>query len=91
MSLPKRVLVTEVITSRYVPGTKPQSWDKRVDGFDVVKTSDSEVFALASLGAQSTPATGWTLLITEQVGETDLPKLGIMPTHKWTLYGIAKS
>lgn len=88
MPIPKRVLVTEVISSRYQPGTKPESWDKRFEGVDVIKTSDSEIFALASNGAQSAPAKGWTLLITEQKGEAEVPTLGMLPTHKWTLYGI---
>lgn len=88
MSLPKRVLVTDVLSARYQPGTKPLSWDKRFDGIDIVKTADSEVYALASSGAQSTPAKGWTLLITEQAGEAEFQKLGKLPTHKWTLYGI---
>ena len=87
-SLPRRITVSEVLTARYQPGTKPSSWDSRVDGVDVIKTLDNEVIALDSLGAQSTPDKGWTLLLTQSSGETEQPKYGKLVGHKWTLYGI---
>lgn len=87
-SLPYRITVSEVLSARYQPGTKPTSWDKRVDGIDVIKTIDNEILALASQGGQSTPDKGWILLLTEVSGETELPKYGKLVGHTWTLYGL---
>lgn len=55
------------------------SWDERVDGFDVVKTEDGSELTLLSSGAQSTPAPGWELLLTDRTDGGE---------YRWTLYGI---
>ncbi len=81
--LPKRVTVSEVITSRYLPGTRPVSWDLRVPGFEVIRTTSGEEIVLASNGGQSTPAPGWQLLLTKEAqSETNNRVL------EWTLYGV---
>jgi len=81
-SLPKRVIVKEVVSGRYKSGTKPMTWDRRYSGIDKILTADDETIELASTGGQSTPATGWELLLIEnKAGES----------FSWTLYGIPKA
>ncbi len=81
-SLPKRVIVKEVLSGRYKPGTKPMSWDARHPGTDKILTAEDESIELASTGGQSTPAVGWELLLMEQS-----KGVGLI----WTLYGIPRA
>ncbi|MCB0324617.1 MAG: hypothetical protein KDD69_13640 [Bdellovibrionales bacterium] len=76
--LPRRIVVTEVLESRYGPGLRPTSWDDRRAGVDRVRTRKGEELSLFSQGGQSSPAPGWELLLTKQADS------GV----EWTLYGI---
>jgi len=80
LKLPCRVQVSSIESSRYPPThERPSSWDRRVDGIDVVRTTEGQVLPLQSDGQQSPPKDGWIILITagdEQSG------------YIWTLYGI---
>lgn len=80
-SLPILVEVIELVSSRYKDNTKPLSWDKRVQGNDVVVTEDNKKLNLLSDGGQSPPQSGWTILVT-----------GGNPTegYHWTLYSLPK-
>lgn len=86
-SLPKKVQVKELISSRYddlyeegvLPqGARPQVWDNRVAGTDVIRIEAGEELLLKSSGQQSPPQAGWTLMLTG--GDTD--------GYTWTLYGM---
>lgn len=87
----RRVRVERLISSRYSskaaagtcsPGVeRPDSWDSRVDGTDVVTLDGGETIRLASTPMQSPPKPGWVLMLTggdAGVGFT------------WTLYGIPR-
>ena len=84
----KRITVLEVLSSRYKPGNKPNSWDKRTDGFDVVKTTEDEVIALDSQGAQSSPDKGWNILLSKDNGQKEIKNFGLLSSFSWTLYGL---
>ena len=84
----KRIIVSEVLSSRYKPGRKPNSWDKRLDGFDVIKTTEDEVIALDSKGAQSSPDKGWNLLLSKDNGQKEIESFGLLSSFDWTLYGL---
>jgi hypothetical protein len=77
-SLPRRVTVSELLTSRYESGKRPASWEKRVAGMDTIRTPDGEELSLLSDGQQSPPQTGWVILL------TDAEESG----YRWTLYGM---
>jgi len=88
-----KVCVAEVVSSRYdsidstgrvggSAGERPQSWDQRVAGIDVVRAVGGETIKLHSSAMQSTPKTGWVIVLTggsEHDGYT------------WTLYGMSRS
>ena len=76
--LPRRITVTNVLSSRYAPGQRPVSWDERTEGEEEVETEESGAIRLNSNGGQSSPAPGWELLLT-----TLTPK-----GYEWTLFGI---
>ena len=81
-SLGSKIEVREIVKSRYpdfIKGGRPKSWDERREGVDIIKTTDGREVKLLSDGGQSTPAPGWTLILTG--GEE---KEG----YRWTLYGI---
>jgi hypothetical protein len=82
-SLPRRVVVTRVISGRYQPGTKPDSWDSRSPGIEEIESGESERIILYSDGGQSTPSPGWDILLTG----TELMEQGKVG-FRWTLYGI---
>lgn len=84
----KRITVLEVLSARYTPGNKPHSWDKRSPGFDVVKTTEDEVIALDSKGAQSSPDKGWNILLSKDNGKKEIKNFGSLNTYAWTLYGL---
>jgi len=83
LALPTRIKVKSVAASRYrkQEGYRPASWEQRKSGIDSVKTTSGEVINLFSDGQQSTPESGWEILLT---GGND--KDG----YSWTLYGITK-
>ena len=85
--LPCKVIVKEIVASRYGAGTKataqrPSSWDARIAGQDIVKTTDQQQIKLWSDGGQSPPKPGWILVITggDPIGG-----------YLWTLYGISSN
>lgn len=104
MKLPYRIVVQEVVSSRYEPGQRPTSWDRRRSGLEVIKTELGEVFTLFSNGGQSTPHPGWELLLITRIEEpaalsSDAAKsvpaqigaqqgAATLPAYSWTLYGI---
>lgn len=83
MSLPRRVCVSEIISSRYQAGERPISWDERLDGIEQIKTDSGEVLKLYSNGGQSSPSVGWELLLIDQVQFAEEKN-----AFSWTLYGI---
>jgi hypothetical protein len=85
-TLPKRVIVDQVVKSRYVPGARPLSWDERVPGVEVIRATSGEEISLFSNGGQSSPAPGWELLLT---AETIMPE-SRQAALEWTLYGIRR-
>ena len=82
LKIPRRVQISEVVESRYENGERPLSWDDRVDGIDIVKTIDGEELKLLSSGGQSTPKSGWVILL--NAGDS-------AGGYGWTLYGIPKA
>jgi len=58
---------------------RPDNWDERHSGVDVVRTSDGEVLKLLSDGMQSTPKPGWVIMLLDGNHEQGF---------RWTLYGI---
>ena len=92
LRLPRRVLVEEVVSSRYSDGCRPLSWDSRSAGVETVRTVEGEVLKLFSGGGQSTPKPGWELLLVREAQEKDFEEQAISPSEDgavaWTLYGI---
>ena len=80
--LPKSILVKEVVSSRYPGAIRPDSWDDRIAGIDVIIASDGNKYNLLSDGQQSPPQKGWQLVLRE--GDN---RVG----YHWTLYGLATS
>jgi|GEM_PF-1434729 len=83
-SLPVRIRVSELVSSRYGRGgdpadARPVSWDNRLAGVDVVKTETGLTLKLFSDGQQSPPQVGWVLLLGSGDSEQG---------YGWTLYGI---
>lgn len=87
MSLPKRIKVENVLSSRYGEGERPISWDDRFAGVEEVQTQDGEALVLFSNGGQSSPAKGWEILLTEEVEITS--DKASKKAYSWTLYGLA--
>lgn len=102
---PRRVVVKEVLQARYRPGSKPLSWDKRTPGIEKILTASGETVLLYSGGGQSSPETGWELLLVGPARAADLAELtrvsaagaasdaasqvAVSPVS-WTLYGIKR-
>ena len=82
---PKRIVVKEVLKSRYQPGQRPVSWDKRVAGVESIVSFEGEEIDLYSNGQQSSPDVGWELLLTKD-NEGEKGEEGVC----WTLYGVSK-
>ena len=83
VSLPHRIKVIAVRSSRYQEtGTegRPQSWDMRTGGIDVVEIEGGHTIRLCSSPMQSVPKQGWILMLT--AGD---PSSG----YQWTLYGMS--
>lgn len=81
VTLPRRVTVSELLSSRYVDGVRPQSWDERKDGFDSIRTTEGELITLFSSGQQTPPHHGWVILLRDAAEEN---------SFTWTLYGMPK-
>jgi hypothetical protein len=85
ISLPCRVVVQRVVSSRYdskgaeASNARPDSWDDRIEGIDVVETGGAGVVRLLSSPMQSTPKPGWVLLLGGGNAGSG---------YSWTLYGI---
>ncbi|MBX7138583.1 MAG: hypothetical protein K1X83_11435 [Oligoflexia bacterium] len=79
--LPSRIQVDELVTSRYGEQPRPESWDRRRDGVDVVRTSDGRVLKLQCDGMQSPPQKGWVLMVRDGDAEHG---------YRWTLYGMPR-
>ena len=88
-----KVCVAEVVSSRYrgitsvgrvesAGGERPQSWDQRVAGIDVVRAVGGETIKLHSMAMQSTPKPGWVIVLTG--GSED-------EGYTWTLYGMSRT
>lgn len=82
IELPKSIFVVEVISSRYSSGLRPESWDSRVAGLDVVLANDGNRYSLQSDGQQSPPQIGWEIVLREGDNRSG---------YYWTLYGIGSS
>lgn len=84
-ALPRRVEVLAVVSSRYgseQEANRPQSWDQRRSGVDVVQIVGGGSVRLASSPMQSVPKPGWVLMLTS--GDAT-------GGFQWTLYGMARS
>lgn len=79
---PRKVVVASIVKSRYPQNRRPDSWDKRVAGADVVRTSDGSELILQSDGGQAPPQIGWVIMLTSGNHERG---------YEWTLYGLPRS
>jgi len=90
--LPRRVLVSRVISYRYDDRRRPLSWDKRHAGLESIETAEGEIINLLSNGGQSTPKPGWELLLIKNAEQADfenqLVEWNESSAVTWTLYGI---
>lgn len=84
-SIPRRIIVADVLSSRYSAGQRPTSWDRRESGFDRIRSTEGEEIELYCTGGQSTPAAGWELLLTKEI---TIPSGSPSKAFAWTLYGI---
>ena len=78
-TLPRRVIVKRIVSSRYAENLRPLSWDERKEGEDTIESGDGATVKLLSDGQQSPPKPGWVLLLTS--GDDSVG-------YRWTLYGI---
>ena len=78
-SVPSRIEVEQLVESRYRSGERPLSWDDRIEGADVIRTTDGKTYRLMSDGGQSPPKKGWVLMLTGGDAEAG---------YQWTLYGL---
>lgn len=81
-SLPRRIVVSHVLSGRYPPGSRPVSWDERREAIETVTATDGQTLRLYSNGGQSTPSENWELLLTSENHDAD------GPAYSWTLYGL---
>jgi hypothetical protein len=72
-----KVQVSSIVSSRYKNIARPDSWDERVAGKEVIQTTCGKTLELFSDGQQSTPQPGWVIMVEEGVS-----------TPKWTLFGM---
>ena len=85
ISLPCRVQVHSLVSSRYDSAAgrraeRPDSWDQRIAGIDVIELLVGGTIRLRSSAMQSPPKPGWVLLLSGgNAGEG----------YSWTLYGLA--
>lgn len=79
--IPARVVVKELVSSRYADGKRPENWDMRVEGMDMVRTVEGKLIKLISDGGQMPPQENWEILITRGDAEKG---------YNWTLYGLVR-
>jgi hypothetical protein len=84
VTLPRRVTVAELLSSRYdshINNTesRPDVWGERVSGVDKIRTEDGHELLLQSDGQQSPPRAGWVILLTSGSDQDGF---------SWTLYGM---
>jgi len=77
----KRVRVERVVSTRYTDNMRPDSWDRRVSGIDVVTVDGGETTKLQSTPMQSPPQVGWILMLTGGSAADGF---------HWTLYGMPR-
>jgi len=94
MKIPARIQVQELVSSRYEglsfgdPDSpddglpRPLSWDARIEGVDVVRTSDGATLKLQSSAMQTPPQPGWVLVLTDG---------SVADGFAWTLYGMPRN
>jgi hypothetical protein len=85
-ALPARVDVAQIVSSRYpAPAAsqpkRPLSWDERMEGVDVILTTDGRRLKLLSDGQQSPPLPGWGIVINGGDASSG---------YRWTLYALGK-
>jgi hypothetical protein len=78
-ALPAKVTVTKIVSSRYPNARRPESWDERKAGVDVIQAEEAGQLKLQSDGQQSPPREGWVIMLTD-----GNPSDGF----RWTLYGM---
>lgn len=78
---PIRINVTSLVSSRYEDKRRPEDWDERAEGVDVVQAEGGEQYRLFSDGGQSPPESGWTIMLLG--GSND-------EGYRWTLYGLPR-
>lgn len=81
MKLPRTVIVSELLSSRYQDNKRPLSWDVRKAGFDSIRTTEGELITLHSSGQQTPPHSGWIIMLRDEVEGGG---------YSWTLYGMPK-
>lgn len=79
--LPARIAVAELVDSRYVDGKRPEQWEKRLEGIDLIKSEEGAVLKLWSDGGQSPPQAGWGIVLVS--GDATRG-------YNWTLYSLPK-
>ncbi len=82
----RRVHVVSLISARYdgvcsADYDRPDSWDMRLGGIDIITTEDGETIRLLSTPMQSPPKPGWVLMLTGGAAESGFT---------WTLYGMPR-
>ena len=90
LHLAAKVCVAQVVASRYgISGkpvsskeARPQSWDDRKEGIDVVRAVGGGTIKLRSSAMQTTPRPGWVIVL---IGGSE------HEGYSWTLYGISRS
>lgn len=70
--------VSAIVSSRYYDNERPASWDRRIEGVDVVRAVDGTEYTLWSQGDQSPPKPGWVVMVTS----------GDEEGYRWTLFGM---
>lgn len=82
--IPVLKLVKRVTSSRYqnIENVRPESWDLREEGRDIIETEDGLTLCLWSDGGQSPPQPGWKIMISDGDSSTG---------YHWTLYGLSRS
>lgn len=88
VSVPCRVDVAETLESRYSPqgygsvsADRPLQWEERLEGIDLIRTTDGRTIRLRSDGQQSPPKSGWGLIISG--GDA-------LGGYTWTLYSLPR-
>lgn len=81
----RRIKVQKVISGRYPDHIRPLRWDDRTAGVEKVLSTSGEEVVLYSNGGQSTPESGWEILLIDTVHVAEAGTAA----QTWTLYGIS--